>query len=196
MGFWRTLHSIHEDLIFVFGFSLNILLLVVIKKIKIKSLYKYNILLLQCCCVDLLQVLTTFVVKPITIFYHRNMYHLSNGFLRPIGGQIEVMGIALWITSVCFCVCSMPVSFIFRYRTLCLNATISKKFYIISLIVAFLSASTLGIIIWKLQYIDNGHLTYLAEGFSWLLGDDEGKVNAVASCPGVSCVMVQKFNER
>ena len=195
MSFWRTFHSIHEDLVFVLGFSLNVLLLIVIKTIKIKSLQKYNILLLQCCCVDLLQILITFIVKPITILHHRNLYYLSNGFLRPIGGQIEMIGILLWITSVCFCVCSMPISFIFRYRILCLNATISKKFYIISLIVAFLSASTLGITVWNFQYIDNGHLTYLTEGFSWLLGEKEDKVKATASCSVVSFKIIQKFSE-
>src|SRR5690606_30839962 len=140
-------------------------------------------------CVDLLQVFVSFIVKPVTVMYKKSEYFLSNGFLRPIGGPIEMIGIALWTVSVFFCINSMPVSFIFRYRTLCLNTTISKKFYIASLIAAFLSASTFGIIVWKFHYLDNKDLTYLAEkSFPWLMADDEGKVKAASACPGVSFV--------
>ena len=199
MAFWRTFHSLNEDLVFILGFTLNIMLLIVIKKVRIKLMQKYNILLLQCCCVDMFQLLTNFIVKPIYIIHKRSLYYMSNGFLRPIGGWAEVLGICLWATSVCFCVCSMPVSFIFRYRILCLNAEISKKFYVISLTVAFLSASTMGIIVLKFQHIDNHHLVYLAEeAFPWLVAESDGRVRAVCICPAVSLSDSQnsKFNER
>ena len=189
MTFWRTFHAINEDLAFAFGFSLNILLLIVIKKIKIKSLKEYNILLFQCCCVDLLQVVISFVVKPIIVVCEKSEYFISNGFLRPIGGDIEMLGIVSWSTSVFFCINSMPISFVFRYQTLCLNAKISMKFYVVSLIAAFLSASTFGWIMWKFHYLDNRHLTYLAEhSFSWLIADDENNVRAISVCPTVSFV--------
>ena len=199
MAFWRTFHSLNEDFVFVLGFTLNVLLLIVIKKVKIKLMQKYNILLLQWCCVDMFQLLTNFIVKPVTVFHQKSLYYLSNGFLRPIGGLTEVLGICLWATSVCFCICSMPVSFIFRYRIMCLHAEISKKFYILSMIVAFLSASTMGIIVLKFQHIDNHHLVYLAEeGFPWLMADNEGKVKAVCICPAVSLSDFNhsKFNVR
>ena len=187
MTFWRTFHQISEDIAFLLGFGLNILLLIVIKKIRVKSLQKYNILLFQCCCIDMLQDIISFIVKPVLIFDKQNMYYLSNGFLRPIGGPIEMVGIALWGTSACFCVCSMPVSFVFRYRTVCLNATISKTFYATSVIIAFLSASSYGIYVWKFQYMDNGQMTYLAEEpLAWLIADDEGKVKAASFCYAVS----------
>lgn len=187
MTFWRTFHSINEDVGFAFGFTLNILLLVVIMRVKVKAMQKYNILLLQCCCIDMFQVIVSFVVKPIIIIDRRNVYFLSNGFLRPIGGWVEMLGIVLWAISVFFCINSMPVSYIFRYRTVCLNATISRKFYIISLTAAFLAASTYGIAIWKLHYSDYHDLTYLAEeGFGWLMADAEGKVKAASISPFVS----------
>ena len=189
MTFWRTFHSINEDLAFICGFTLNMLLLMVIKVIKVKAMKKYNILLFQCCCVDMLQVIISFLVKPAMVVHKRNLYHLSNGFLRPMGGLIEMIGIMSWGISVFFCICSMPVSYIFRYRALCLNSEISKKFYIISLTVAFLSASTFGLIQLKFHYIDNRHMTYLAENsFGWLMADDEGKVKAAIVCFSVSFI--------
>ena len=100
-----------------------------------------------------------------------------------------MLGITLWTISVFFCINSMPISYIFRYRTLCLNKEVSKKFYVISLIVAICNASSFGIIIWKFHYIDNAQWTYLAEeGIGWLMADDEGKVKAASACPGVSSV--------
>ena len=187
MTFWRIFHRINEDFAFACGFSLNVLLLIVITKIQVKSLQKYNILLIQCCCVDMIQVITTFVVKPMAIVHQKNIYYMSNGFLRPIGGWVEMLGIVSWIISVFFCISSMPVSFIFRYRTVVLNAEISKKFYIISLVIVFISASTFGIIIWKFHYLDNRHLTYVAEEpLAWLVADDEGKVKTASVCFAVS----------
>ena len=178
---WRIFHSISEDLAFAFGFTLNTLLLILIMKIKVKSMQQYNILLFQCCCVDMFQVVISFIVKPIVVVYENNEYYLTNGFLRPIGGGVEMLGFVLWGSSVFFCICSMTVSFIFRYITICLEGEISKKFYIISLIVAFLSASSYGVLVWKFYYIDYGHMTYLAEEkLSWLMADDEGKVDAIA----------------
>jgi len=187
MTFWRTFHSVNEDFAFACGFGLNVLLIVVIIKIKVKSLQKYNILLIQCCCVDMIQVITTFVVKPLAIVDHRNIYYLSNGFLRLFGGSIEMLGLVLWLNSVLLCISSMPVSFIFRYRTVVSNTAITKKFYIISLIIVFMSASTFGIIVWKFHFLDNRNLTYLAEEpLAWLLADDEGKVKAASVCFAVS----------
>ena len=187
MTFWRTFHSINEDLAFVFGFSLNVLLLIIIKRVEVKSMKKYNILLLQCCCVDMLQVVSSFVVKPVIVIHEKSLYYLSNGILRPIGGPVEMLGIITWTISVFFCINSMPVTYVFRYRTVCLNATISKTFYISSLIMAFLSASTFGIIQWKFHYLHNKNMTYLAENnFGWLMADDEGKVKAASVCFAVS----------
>ena len=187
MTFWRNFHSINEDVAFVIGFSLNVLLLFTIAKVHAKSMKNYNILLIQCCCVDLIQSVISFTVKPIVIFHKRDEYFLSNGFLRSIGGWMEMLGLTLWTVSVFFCINCMPLSYIFRYRTLCLNKEISKKFYIISLIMALCSASSFGVIIWKYHYIDNGHLTYMAEeGIKWLMADAEGKVKAASACPGVS----------
>ena len=184
---WRTFHTINEDMAFASGLSLNLLLLFLIHKVKIKSMQKYNVLLLQCCCVDMFQIFISFIVKPVVIFHKRNEYFLSNGFLRPIGGWVEMLGITLWTISVFFCINSMPLSYIFRYRTLCLKKEVSKVFYVTSLFIALCSASSFGIIIWKYHYIDNGHLTYMAEeGFGWLMADDEGKVKAASACPGVS----------
>ena len=189
MTYWREFHSINEDLAFFFGVTLNILLLIVIKKVKVKSIHNFNILLLQCCGIDMFQVITSFIVKPIIIVYGKSEYLLSNGLLRPIGGEIEMIGIICWKVSMCFCICSMPVSYIFRYRTVVLNVEIHKGFYIISLVTAFFSASIYGVIIWKFHYLDNHHLTPLAEkGFSWLIADNEGKVKASSVCPGVSFV--------
>ena len=187
MALWRTFHEINEDLASLFGFILNLILLTVIKTIKLKSLQKYNIVLIQCCCVDMFLVLTSFIVKPVVVFHKKNEYFLSNGFLRPIGGTIEVLGIYLWATSVFFCISSMPVSYIFRYRTVCLNAQISTKFYVTSLLIAMFTASTTGVIFWKFHYIDGREMAYLAEeSFPWLMADDEGKVKAASVCPGVS----------
>ena len=192
MTYWRRFHSIGEDLAFAFGFSLNILLLIVIKTIKVQAMKKYNILLFQCCCVDMFQVIISFIVKPIVIVYEANEYYLTNGFLRPIGGFVEMAGFVLWGSSVFFCINSMPVSFIFRYRILCLDSEISKKFYIIALVMAFISASSYGILIWKFYYIDDGHLTYIAEDkLSWLIPDEEGKVKAVAIGFSVSLIALQ-----
>ena len=190
MTVWRTLHSINEDVSFSLGFFFNVLLLIVIKKVKVKSMQEYNILLFQCCCVDMFQVMTSFIVKPITVMHNRSEYFLSNGFLRSTGGDIEMLGIVAWITSVFFCIDSMPITFIFRYRTVCLNHGTSKRFYAISLIIAFLIASIFGIIVWKKHYIENGHLAYLAENnFGWLMADDKGKVKAASVCPGVSSLL-------
>lgn len=187
--FWRTFHAINEDLAFGSGLSLNLLLLYLVKKVTIKSMQKYNILLIQCCCVDMFQLFISFIVKPVVIFHERNEYFLSNGFLRPFGGWVEMLGITLWTISVFFCINSMPLSYIFRYWTLCLNKEVSKKFYVISLIIAICSASSFGIIIWKFHYLDNAQWTYLAEeGIGWLMVDDEGKVKAASACPGVSFV--------
>ena len=174
---------------FIFGFSLNVLLLIVIHKIKIKILKQYNILLIQCCCVDLFQVIISFIVKPVVVFYKKDEYLLSNGFLRPIGGWVEMLGVVLWATSVMFCISSMPVSYIFRYRTVCLNAKISAKFYIFSLFIAMLVTSTFAIIVWKFHYIDGREMAYLAEkGFPWLMADDKGEVKAASVCLSVSLV--------
>ena len=135
----------------------------------------------------MIQVITTFVVKPMAIVYQRNIYYLSNGFLRPIGGWVEMLGIVSWLISVLFCISSMPVSFIFRYRTVVLNAKITKRFYIVSLLIVFISASTFGIIVWKFHYLDNRHLTYVDEKYlAWLVADDEGKVKAASVCFAVS----------
>lgn len=189
MTFWRKFNSINEDLAFISGFSLNILLLILIKRVKIKAMQKYNIILFQCCCVDILQVVTSFIVKPMTLVHEKSQYFFSNGFLRPIGGPIEMLGIILWATSICFCVASMPVSCVFRYRIVCWDPEISKKFYIISLLVAFFGSSTYGGILWKFHYWDNRNMTYLAEKhFAWLLADDEGKVKAVSVCFAVSFI--------
>ena len=186
MTFWRTFHSINEDLAFFCGLNLNLLLIIIIYKIKVKSMQKYNILLLQCCCIDLFQVIISFIVKPVVVVHKKSLYYLSNGFLRPVGGNVEMLGIISWSTSVFFCINSMPISYVFRYRTVCLNTRISKMFYVISLIVAFLSASTFGMAIWKFHYLDNRHLTYMAEqGFPWLMADNEGKVKAASVCPTV-----------
>ena len=187
MAFWRTFHLVNEDIAFVIGFILNTLILVLIKTIKVKAMKKYNILLLQCCCIDMFQVIISFIVKPVIVFHRKNFFFVSNGFLRPIGGLIEMLGIVVWTTSVCFCVCAMPISYIFRYRTVCLNATISRKFYVTSLIVAFFGASVYGIYAFKFQYLDNRHLTYLAEqSLAWVMADEEGKVKAASACPAVS----------
>ena len=195
MAFWRKLYNTNENISFALGFSLNILLLIIIRKVDTQSIRKYNILLLQCCCIDCVLGVARFVVKPAIVIHQKNMYHLSSGFLHGIGGDIEMLGISLWGTSICLCVCSMPVSFIFRYRTMCLNTEISKQFYIISLITALLGASLYGLIIWKFHYIDYGHMTYLAEkGFAWIMGDDEGKVKAASVGLAVSFVIILKIN--
>ena len=187
MTFWRTFHIINEDLAFVAGLILNILLIFVIKKVEVKALHKYNILLLYSGCVNLFQLIVTFIVKPIIVFHENTEYYLRNGFLRSVGGSVEMLGIVLWIVSIFLSINFMPVSYIFRYRTVCLHMETSNKFYTISLIVAFLSASTYGIILWKFHYIDNGHLVYPAEeAFPWLLADSEGKVQAASACPAVS----------
>ena len=187
MAFWRRFHEINEDLASVLGFSLNLILLIIIKTIKVRSLQNYNILLIQCCCVDMFLIVTSFIVKPVIVFHKRNEYLLSNGLLRSFGGSIEMVGICLWSTAIFFCISSMPVSYIFRYRTVCLNAQISKKFYVLSLLIAMFTAFLFGIIIWKFHYIDGRAMTYLAEeGFPWLMADNEGKVKAASACPGVS----------
>ena len=187
MTFWRKFHHINEDVVFPFGFCLNILLLIVIKKVKVKSMEKYNTVLFQCCCVDLYQNIITFIVKPVTVMHNKSLYYLSNGFLRPIGGPIEMIGIILWSTSVFLCICSMPVSFVFRYRIVCLQEEISKKFYITSLCIALFNVSIFGTILWKFHYLDNKDMTYLAESnFAWLMADEEGKVKAVSVCLSVS----------
>ena len=189
MTFWRTFHLINEDVAFVLGFTSNLLILIIIKATKVKAMQKYNILLLQCCCIDMFQVMVSFIVKPILVFHKGNMYYLSNGFLRSIGGWIEMSGIILWATSACFCVSSMPISYIFRYRTICLNAEISKTFYVTTLIIAFLSAFSYGINVLKFHYLDNRHLAYLAEdSLSWLIDDSDGRVKAASFCPAVSSV--------
>ena len=189
MAFWRTFHSINEDVAFGFGLSLNVLLLFIIKKVKIKSMQKYNILLLQCCCVDLIQVFSSFIVKPVIVIHEKSLYYLSNGPLRSIGGPIEMLGIITWATSVFFCINSMPVTYLFRYRTVCLNTTISKTFYTTSLLIAFLSASTYGMIMWKFHYLDNWNMAHLTEqNFAWLIADDEGKVKAASVCFTVSYI--------
>ena len=189
MTFWRWFHSINEDVAFGIGLTLNLLLLIIVHKIKIKAMQQYNILLLQCCCVDMFQLIVSFVVKPVTMFHNRSIYLISNGLLQQIGGDIEMVGIVLWAISVFFCINSMPVSYIFRYRMVCSNKKISRKFYLISLLMAFLSASTYGIIAWKFHYLENRHLAYHAEeSFAWLMADDNGKVNAASVCPGVSLV--------
>ena len=191
MTFWRKVHNTNENIAFALGFSLNILLLIVIGKVDVQSMQKYNILLLQCCCIDCALVVISFIVKPVIIIHEKNMYHLSDGFLHQIGGDIEMLGISLWGTSICLCVCSIPISFIFRYRIMCLNTEISKQFYMISLTIAFLSASLYGLIIWKFHYINYGHMTYLAEkGFAWIMGDDEGKVKTASVCLAVSFVII------
>ena len=187
MTFWRTLHSISEDVAFVFGFSLNMLLLIIIKKVEVRSLKKYNVLLLQCCYIDIFLIVTNFITKPVIVFHQKSIYSLSNGFLRPIGGPIEMIGILSWITSICFCICSMPVSFILRYRVVCLHKEISKVFYITSLFIAFLGSSFFAVIGWKFHYLDNRDKAYLAENkFAWLMADDEGKVKIASVCPAVS----------
>ena len=191
MTVWRTLHSINEDVSFSLGLFLNILLLVVIRKVEVKSMKEFNILLLQCCCVDMFQLLTSFIVKPITVMHNKSEYFLSNGFLRSFGGDTEMLGIILWGVSVFFCIDSMPITFIFRYRAVCLNATTSKGFYVLSLVISFLIASTFGVIVWKLHYIENSHLAHLAEeNFGWLIADDEGKVKAASVCLGVSFFII------
>ena len=177
MMFWRAFHSINEDVASFLGFTLNILLLFVIKKMNIKAMQQYNILLIQCCVVDLIQVFLSFIVKPVIVIHHKSLYNLTNGFLRPIGGYVEMLGILAWVTSVFFCINSMPVSYIFRYRTLCLHKRISAKFYITSLIVAFFSASTFGIVSWVFHYTKNQHLLFWGEtNIAWLMADDDGKV--------------------
>ena len=185
---WRQFHRINEDLAFTFGFSLNILLLIVIKTIKVQALKKYNILLFQCCCIDMFQVIITFIVKPVTVMHERSLYYLSNGFLRPIGGPIEMVGIIMWSTSVFLCICSMPLSYVFRYRIVCQSAEISKKFYVISLGVALLNISIFGMIIWNFHYLENKSMIHIAEAnFPWLR-DDEGKVKAASVCFHVSFI--------
>ena len=187
MAFWRTFHTVNENVVFILGFTLNVLLLIVIKKVKVKAMQKYNVLLIQCCCVDLFQIFISIIVRPVTMSYNNNVYFLTNGFLRRIGGHAEMLGICLWVTSVCFCVCSMPISYVFRYRMMCLKSEISVKFYVISLVLTLPSASAVGAIVWKFHYINNHNLLYLAEnGFSWLMADDEGKVKAASICPAVS----------
>ena len=194
MTFWRNFHNVNENIAFVFGFGLNVLLLIVIKTVKVKAMQKYNILLIQCCCIDLIEVFMSFIVKPVVIIHKQNLYYLSNGLLRPIGGWIEALGIDLWSASVFFCINSMPVSYIFRYRTVCLSTETSKKFYIMSLVIAALSASTFTIISWKFHFMDNRHLLYTAEkSISWLMADDEGKVKAAAICFHVSFIQITKF---
>ena len=187
MTIWRTFNSINEDLAFGFGLSLNLLLLIVIHKVKVVALKKYNLLLLQCCIIDLIQVVISFLVKPVIVIHKRTLYYLSNGFLRPTGGMIEAVGIEAWLFSVFFCIGSMPVAFVFRYRTVCLRATISKKFYITALIIAALNACIYTSVSWKYHFIENRDMLYLAEeGFAWLMADDEGKVKAASACPAVS----------
>ena len=187
MTFWRSFHRINEDVVFPFSFGLNILLLIIIKNVKVPSLKKYNILLFQCCCIDMYQCIITFIVKPVTVMHQRSLYYLSNGFLRPIGGPIEMVGIIMWSTSVFLCICSMPVSFVFRYRIVCLNQQITNKFYFISLSVALCNVFIFGMILWKFHYLDNKNMTYLAEkNFPWLMADDEGKVKAASVCLNVS----------
>ena len=187
MTFWRTFHLINEDLAFVFGFVLNILLLVITKKVKVKSLQKYNTLLFQCCCVDMLQVIISIIVKPIIIVQQKNLYYLCNGFLRSTGWPIEAVGICLWTTSVFFCINSMPVSYIFRYRTVVLNAKIHKGFYIISLVTAFFSASTFGALLWTFNSSGNVEIPYSTQkSLSWLIGDDKGKISVASFYPAVS----------
>ena len=192
MTFWRNFHLINEDLVFPIGFSLNILLLILIKKVQVKGMKQYNVLLFQCCCIDMYQCIITFIVKPVTVMHERSLYYLSNGFLRPIGGPIEMLGIIMWSTSVFLCICSMPISYIFRYRTVCLNREISNRFYIVSLSIAFVNITIFGMILWKFHYLDNQNITYLAEkNFAWLMADDEGKVKAASVCPAVSFILVR-----
>ena len=98
-----------------------------------------------------------------------------------------MIGIILWSTSVFLCICSMPVSFVFRYRIVCLQEEISKKFYITSLCIALFNVSIFGTILWKFHYLDNKDMTYLAElNFGWLMADEEGKVKAASVCLSVS----------
>ena len=192
MTYWRTFHRINEDLVFPLGLSLNILLLIVIKLVKVKSMQKYNRLLFQCCCIDLIQNIVSFVVKPVVIMDKKNIYLLSNGFLRPIGGLVEVIGFNLWQISVFLCMCSIPISYVFRYRTLCFNEEVSSKLYITSLIIATLNSSIFGVIVFKFHYLDNWNKTYLAdENIGWLIADDEGKVKALSVCFAVSCLTIQ-----
>ena len=187
MTFWRTFHTINEDVAFVIGFTLNMILLFTTTKIHAKAMQNYNILLVQCCCVDLIQSISSFIVKPVVIFHQKTEYFLSNGFLRSTGGSVEMIGITIWVTSLFFCMCSMPVSYVFRYRTLCLNSQISNTFYISSLTIALLCASTYGLVVWKFHYLDYGYLSYMAEdGLAWLMADNEGKVKAASVCPVVS----------
>ena len=196
MTFWRSFHFVNECIAFICGFSLNILLLIVIKKVEIRAMKKYNILLFQCCCVDMLQVILSFSVKPVVVVQHKNLYFLSNGFFRRIGGWIEMIGIIFWSISVFFCINSMPVSYIFRYKTVCLNTKISKRFYMISLIVAFFSASTFGMLMWKFHYLDNRNTVNKEEAFSWLMADDTGKVKAASVCLTVSISAPKKTHNR
>ena len=186
MTFWRQFHFINECIAFICGFGLNTLLLIAIRKVDIKAMRKYNILLFQCCCVDMFQLIIGFLAKPVVVVHNKNVYFLSNGFLRSVGGWVEMTGIIFWAIAVFFCINSMPVSYIFRYRTLCLNAKISARFYIVSLTMAFFNASIFGILVLKFHYLDNSNMVYLAEGLSWLMADDEGRVKAASVCLTVS----------
>ncbi|KAE9547876.1 hypothetical protein FO519_008913 [Halicephalobus sp. NKZ332] len=142
---------------------------------------KFSYLLLQCCCIDFLLSIITFIVKPVITIYESRMYNLTGGYLRAFGGVVEMLGITIWQIFFFFTICSMPVSFVFRYRVLCQNANISIKFYFSSLAISFLCASTFGIIVFFTQYIPGKDVAYLADTkLKWLLADDEGKVLAVS----------------
>ena len=143
MTFWRGLHSINEDVAFVFGSSLNILLLIIIEKVEVRSLKKYNVVLLQC-WIDIFQIITNFITKPV-VFHQESICRKYSNRRAPLLRAWKIDSspfiriftvffqwwIFSWVTSVCFCMCSMPVSFIFRYRTVCLHKEISRMFYII-----------------------------------------------------------------
>jgi len=111
----KKLIQIFDDIVSVFGFGLNfILLYLIIYKTSIR-LRDYRPILLQNCLIDVFFATVNTLTKTLIDQKNGNFYMFMIGPLDSVPIPYNNLPICLWVFSLFYCLTGIPVQFVYRY---------------------------------------------------------------------------------
>ncbi|KAF7638002.1 hypothetical protein Mgra_00002455 [Meloidogyne graminicola] len=125
----RTIYGLLDSFVLIFGVSMNLLLIYLIKTKTATGMEIYKKLLYMSCFMDLIVSFWTFIVQPIPCISHGYRTVLMNGIFRNSSQPIRYAVYLMWIQLMLIFLCTTITQYVYRYCILCKNGIISIKLF-------------------------------------------------------------------
>ncbi|KAE9549103.1 hypothetical protein FO519_007685 [Halicephalobus sp. NKZ332] len=175
----RLFHTVNDYVAALVGFCCTSFMIYLIRQSRNVELKKYNIIMLQSTFIDLALNMMNFLAKPIIVTNDHTLSIIINPIFD-FGKDFDVALFITWVIALYFSICAVPISFIYRYRTLCQNKAFPTELHFGCLFVAGLFAITYAFHAFYAFVVRTQHFMNLSEELAPWFADNSGKVDATA----------------